>query len=80
MHGPYARATFSHRPRQSSGVQVQPVGPPPRSQFISAALDRDYTLLMGTTVILLLFVIVLNFIVDLLYAWLDPRIRSKGAV
>ncbi len=49
------------------------------SQFISAATDRDYTLLMGTTVILLLFVIVLNFIVDLLYTWLDPRIRTGGS-
>ncbi len=49
------------------------------SQFISAATDRDYTLLMGTTVILLVFVIVLNFIVDLLYTWLDPRIRTEGS-
>ena len=34
-------------------------------QFVTAATDRDYTLLMGTTVILLLAVILLNFIVDL---------------
>ena len=47
-------------------------------QFITAATDRDYTLLMGTTVILLLVVIFLNFIVDLTYAWLDPRIRKRG--
>ena len=47
-------------------------------QFITAATDRDYTLLMGTTVILLLVVIVLNFIVDLAYSWLDPRIRRGG--
>lgn len=47
-------------------------------QFITAATDRDYTLLMGTTVILLLVVIVLNFLIDLAYAWLDPRIRKGG--
>ncbi len=47
-------------------------------QFITAAIDRDYTLLMGTTVILLLVIIVLNFLVDLTYAWLDPRIRRRG--
>ena len=47
-------------------------------QFITAATDRDYTLLMGTTVILLLAVILLNFIVDLAYSWLDPRIRRAG--
>ena len=33
---------------------------------------------MGTTVILLLAVILLNFIVDLAYSWLDPRIRRAG--
>ncbi len=47
-------------------------------QFITAATDRDYTLLMGTTVILLLVVIILNFLIDLTYAWLDPRIRRRG--
>ena len=48
-------------------------------QFVTAATDRDYTLLMGTTVILLIAVILLNFIVDLAYSWIDPRIgRSRG--
>ena len=47
-------------------------------QFVTAAIDRDYTLLMGTTVILLLAIILLNFIVDLLYTYLDPRIRRGG--
>lgn len=48
-------------------------------QFVTAATDRDYTLLMGTTVILLLAVIILNFIVDLAYSWIDPRIgRGRG--
>lgn len=45
------------------------------SSFIEAALARDYTLMLGVTVILLIFVAGLNFIVDLLYAWLDPRVR-----
>ena len=47
-------------------------------QFITAAIDRDYTLLMGTTVILLMLVILLNFLIDLSYFWLDPRIRRRA--
>ena len=48
-------------------------------QFITA-IDRDYTLLMGTTIILLILVILLNFLIDLSYFWLDPRIRRRAGV
>ena len=43
--------------------------------FVQAALGRDYTLVMGTVVVISVFVVVFNLIVDLLYAWLDPRVR-----
>lgn len=43
--------------------------------FVQGALGRDYTLVMGTVVVIALFVIVFNLIVDVLYAWLDPRVR-----
>lgn len=43
--------------------------------FVDAALNRDYTLVMGTVVVIALFTIVFNLIVDLLYAVLDPRVR-----
>ena len=43
--------------------------------FVQAALNRDYTLVMGTVIIISLFIIVLNLIVDILYALLDPRVR-----
>ena len=43
--------------------------------FVEAALNRDYTLVMGTVVVIALFVIVFNLIVDLLYAVVDPRVR-----
>lgn len=43
--------------------------------FVQGALGRDYTLVMGTVVIIALFVIVFNLIVDILYAVLDPRVR-----
>ncbi len=43
--------------------------------FVQGALGRDYTLVMGTVVVIAVFVILFNLIVDLLYAWLDPRVR-----
>ena len=39
------------------------------------ALNRDYTLVMGTVVVIAIFIIVFNLIVDLLYAVIDPRVR-----
>ena len=43
--------------------------------FVDAALNRDYTLVMGTVVVLAIFVIAFNLAVDLLYVVLDPRVR-----
>jgi oligopeptide transport system permease protein len=43
--------------------------------FIEAALNRDYTLVMGTVVVIAVFIIIFNLLVDLLYAALDPRVR-----
>ena len=43
--------------------------------FIEAALNRDYTLVMGTVVVIAIFIIAFNLIVDLLYAVIDPRVR-----
>ncbi len=43
--------------------------------FVEAALNRDYTLVMGTVVVVAVFVLVFNLIVDILYAVIDPRVR-----
>ncbi len=43
--------------------------------FVHGALNRDYTLVMGTVVMLAVFVVLFNLLVDLLYALLDPRVR-----
>jgi oligopeptide transport system permease protein len=45
--------------------------------FISAALNRDYTLVMGIVIFYAALVILLNLVVDLLYGVLDPRIRGR---
>ncbi len=45
--------------------------------FIEGALSRDYTLVMGTVVLISALVIVLNLVVDLAYALIDPRVRYE---
>ena len=45
--------------------------------FVQSALNRDYTLIMGTVVMYSIILIFMNFIVDILYAVIDPRISYK---
>ncbi len=49
------------------------------SYFVQGALNRDYTLVMGVVILYGVLIIIFNFIVDLLYAWLDPRIRYEDS-
>ncbi|HEX3848727.1 MAG TPA: ABC transporter permease subunit [Steroidobacteraceae bacterium] len=46
--------------------------------MVQGALNRDYTLVLGMVVIYSTLLIVLGLLVDLLYAWLDPRVRLHG--
>jgi oligopeptide transport system permease protein len=43
--------------------------------FVQGAVNRDYTLVMGMVIFYASLILVLNLVVDLLYGWLDPRIR-----
>jgi oligopeptide transport system permease protein len=43
--------------------------------FVLAALNRDYTLVMGVTIFFGVIIITCNLITDLLYGFLDPRVR-----
>lgn len=45
--------------------------------FVLGAINRDYTLVMGTVVLIAVFVIVFNLVVDILYGLLDPRVRHE---
>ena len=49
------------------------------SYFVQGALNRDYTLVMGVVILYGVIIILLNFIVDILYAWMNPRIRYDEA-
>ena len=43
--------------------------------FITAVTDRDYPLIMGATLVYTALLVAANLLVDLLYAYVDPRIR-----
>jgi oligopeptide transport system permease protein len=44
--------------------------------FITAVTDRDYTLIMGVTLVYAALLVLANFLVDILYGYVDPRIRA----
>ena len=43
--------------------------------FVNAAINRDYSLIMGITILTGTLTVVFNLLVDIAYAWIDPRIR-----
>jgi oligopeptide transport system permease protein len=45
--------------------------------FVQGALNRDYTLVMGTVITYGTLIIVLNLVVDLLYGLLDPKVKQR---
>lgn len=45
--------------------------------FVDAALNRDYPLVMGITILYGGFLIVFNTLADILRGWLDPRVRNE---
>jgi ABC-type dipeptide/oligopeptide/nickel transport system permease component len=43
--------------------------------FVTSIAARDYTMLLGVTILYSVFLILGNILVDVIYTWLDPRIR-----
>src|SRR5882724_3567519 len=45
--------------------------------LVQGAINRDYTLVMGMVIVYGTLVLLLNLIADLVYGWLDPRVRNE---
>jgi ABC-type dipeptide/oligopeptide/nickel transport system permease component len=43
--------------------------------FVTSITNRDYPVIMGTILFFAVIIVLANLVVDLMYAWLDPRIR-----
>ena len=46
--------------------------------FVTAAFNRDYTMVLGTVLFYATLIILLNLLVDFLQAWLDPKARESS--
>lgn len=45
------------------------------SQFVTAITNRDYSLILGTTVFMSIIIVIVSFVSDVLYKLIDPRIK-----
>lgn len=45
--------------------------------FVQSALNRDYTLILGVMIVYSTILVIMNFLVDILYSFLDPRVTYK---
>lgn len=45
--------------------------------FVKGAINRDYSVVLGTAILYAALVTAFNLLVDLAYAWLDPRVRGQ---
>ncbi|MCH7841033.1 MAG: ABC transporter permease subunit, partial [Planctomycetes bacterium] len=45
--------------------------------FVNAALNRDSGLVMSTVLVFSTLLVAFNLVVDLLYAWIDPRVSES---
>jgi peptide/nickel transport system permease protein len=46
---------------------------------VNAILQRDYILVQGTVLFIAVLFVLINLLVDILYAWLDPRVRLENS-
>lgn len=46
--------------------------------FVTSIYNRDYTVILGITIFYSALLVFMNFLVDLAYVWLDPRIKIDG--
>jgi len=45
--------------------------------YVQAAFNRDYTMILGTTIFLSTLIVVFNLLSDIIAAWLNPRLRRQ---
>ena len=43
--------------------------------FVELVINKDYTMTQALVMLVVTIFVLMNFLVDLFYAWLDPRIR-----
>ena len=46
--------------------------------FVNSVLNRDRTMILGVVLVYSVFLLTFNLLVDVAYAWADPRIETEG--
>ncbi|SAK57031.1 binding-protein-dependent transport system inner membrane protein [Caballeronia arationis] len=69
--GPLAIASITSAVVTESVFSLPGIG----KLIVNGAANRDYTLVLGLVVLVTVVAVLLNLLVDLAYAWLDPKIR-----
>jgi oligopeptide transport system permease protein len=69
--GPLAIASITSAIVTESWFSIPGLG----KLIVNGASNRDYTLVLGLVVLVTVMAVLLNLVVDLMYAWLDPKIR-----
>ena len=49
-----------------------------RREFVNSAFNRDYTLVLGTVILYAVLIMALNLVVDIVQAWMNPKVRLEG--
>lgn len=47
-------------------------------EFVNSAFNRDYTLVLGTVILYAVLIMALNLVVDVVQAWLNPKVRLES--
>ncbi len=47
-------------------------------EFVNSAFNRDYTLVLGTVILYAGLIMTLNLVVDIIQAWMNPKVRLEG--
>lgn len=47
-------------------------------EFVNSAFNRDYTLVLGTVILYAVLIMSLNLVVDIVQAWMNPKVRLEG--
>jgi oligopeptide transport system permease protein len=47
-------------------------------EFVNSAFNRDYTLVLGTVILYAVLIMALNLVVDIMQAWMNPKVRLEA--
>jgi oligopeptide transport system permease protein len=47
-------------------------------EFVNSAFNRDYTLVLGTVILYAVLIMSLNFLADIIQAWMNPKVRLES--